>query len=136
MPEYQLSLFPDLDPVSEAHEVLVAANLQKSLPVAAAVKSNATLKPAKSRASKVPRQKSKKVAPKASSCKGATDLLTVYEVAEHLTVSRATIWRWVKGVEGFPQPLRFARGTTRWRLQDVVEWKTSRAIDGPQGGGL
>lgn len=36
-------------------------------------------------------------------------------------VSRATWWRWVK--EGnAPKPIKF-NGSTRWRLEDLLEWE-------------
>ncbi|MEO7864000.1 MAG: AlpA family phage regulatory protein [Nitrospirales bacterium] len=37
-------------------------------------------------------------------------------------VSRATIWRWIK-TRGFPQPIKFSPGCTRWKLADVEAWE-------------
>ena len=46
------------------------------------------------------------------------------EVAEMLSVSRNTIWRWSQSVDGFPQPVRIG-GVTRWRKSDLDEYINS-----------
>ena len=51
--------------------------------------------------------------------------LTDRQVAKRFGVSRASIWRWMKE-EGFPTPLRLTAGCTRWRLEDVEKWESSR----------
>lgn len=52
---------------------------------------------------------------------------TVYlsdrKVAERYSASRATIWRWVSR-RGFPNPVRFSPGCTRWRLADIERWES------------
>lgn len=45
------------------------------------------------------------------------------EVARRYSVSRPTVWRWVKEVDSFPQPVKIAKGTTRWRLNDLEEYE-------------
>jgi predicted DNA-binding transcriptional regulator AlpA len=44
--------------------------------------------------------------------------LTVKDVAAYISVSAATVWRWVK--EGkLPEPVRHSKRCTRWRCGDV-----------------
>lgn len=51
------------------------------------------------------------------------------DLAIRFTTSRATIWRWVSS-RGFPKPIKFSPGCTRWRLSDVEDWETRvRASD-------
>ena len=54
--------------------------------------------------------------------------LTDKDTAARYTVSRGTIWRWIR--EGnFPQPVRFGAASTRWRLADLEAWEAERAAD-------
>lgn len=40
------------------------------------------------------------------------------QLAERYDVSRATVWRWVtRGI--LPRPVRFSRGCTRWKKEEV-----------------
>lgn len=48
------------------------------------------------------------------------------EVAGRYGVSRAAIWRWVDTVEGFPKSIKLSRGTTRWRLSELVQFEIQR----------
>ena len=48
--------------------------------------------------------------------------LTDIAVAKRYSVSRPTIWRWVKSLDGFPGPIQISVGTTRWRLADLEAW--------------
>lgn len=48
-----------------------------------------------------------------------TLFLTDRQVAQRNSVSRPTIWRWVKEIKGFPHPIKIAEGTTRWHLEDL-----------------
>ena len=50
--------------------------------------------------------------------------LTVEQVAQRLNTSVASIWRW-KRVGLFPKAVKFAPGTTRWRLVDVQQWEAA-----------
>lgn len=45
--------------------------------------------------------------------------LTVKEVAARYTVTVATVWRWARKKEGFPEPVKIGIGTTRWRVADL-----------------
>lgn len=45
-------------------------------------------------------------------------LIRVKELAQNLSVSKATVWRWV-ALGKFPKPLRIGAGTTVWRVEDV-----------------
>ena len=45
-------------------------------------------------------------------------LLSDVEVAEMMSVSRNTVWRWVGSIEKFPQPVKIG-GATRWRKADL-----------------
>lgn len=53
----------------------------------------------------------------------AEQLLTDNEVASLFKVSKQTIWRWIKTSDGFPKPLKVEKGSTRWRLSEVVEYE-------------
>lgn len=60
------------------------------------------------------------------------------EVAIRYSVSRPTIWRWVKEIVDFPEPVKIAKGTTRWHLDDLVEYErvcNSRPIRQPMQAG-
>jgi len=46
--------------------------------------------------------------------------VTDRQLAERYSVSRASIWRWVRTGQ-LPQPIYLASGTTRWNLEDVVQ---------------
>lgn len=46
------------------------------------------------------------------------------KVAERYSVSRTTIWRWVRSND-FPHPVKIA-GTTRWRLADLEAWEDDK----------
>lgn len=48
------------------------------------------------------------------------------KLAEMLSISRATVWRWVKNGT-LPQPRKLGRNTTRWDVEEV-----SKAIKGAQ----
>ena len=52
-----------------------------------------------------------------------TLFLSDREVAQRYSVSRRTIWRWVKEVEGFPHPIKIAIGTTRWSIKDLEAYE-------------
>lgn len=50
-------------------------------------------------------------------------------VSIRYSVSRSTIWRWLK--EGkFPKPIRLGEGSTRWRLSDLEDWEKSKEVEG------
>ena len=48
--------------------------------------------------------------------------LTDKELSERYSVSRATIWRWVKESR-LPSPVKIAANSTRWRLSEIEEWE-------------
>jgi len=48
-------------------------------------------------------------------------LLSDVEVAEMMSVSRNTVWRWVGSIEEFPQPVKIG-GATRWRKADLDKY--------------
>ena len=54
------------------------------------------------------------------------------QVAKHYGVSRATIWRWTKEDNDFPQPVLVGTGTTRWRRTDIEFYDQHRP---PAGSG-
>jgi excisionase family DNA binding protein len=59
--------------------------------------------------------------------RGKQMLLSDTELAEVLSVSRNTIWRWADQVEGFPQPVKIG-GATRWRKDDVEKYLKSLTV--------
>jgi prophage regulatory protein len=44
------------------------------------------------------------------------------DLAARFKNSRASIWRWVR-TRGFPEPVKFTPGCTRWRLADIEKWE-------------
>lgn len=49
-------------------------------------------------------------------------LITMGQLCELLAASESSVVRWAKTFEGFPQPVRFATGTIRFRLAEVEEF--------------
>ncbi len=47
------------------------------------------------------------------------------QVAERYSISRPSVWRWVKSVDGFPAPIQLGVGTTRWALEDLEAYERS-----------
>ena len=44
-----------------------------------------------------------------------------------IDISLATWWRWVKSGEA-PQPIRLSRGTTVWRLREVIAFAEGQEV--------
>lgn len=51
--------------------------------------------------------------------------LTDKQLAARYSVSRQTVWRWVRN-ESFPRPIQLSANCTRWRLSDVEAFEDSR----------
>jgi predicted DNA-binding transcriptional regulator AlpA len=49
--------------------------------------------------------------------------LTIDEVMKRYAVSHATIWRWVKSNEDFPEPVKLSLGTSRWLESQLIEFE-------------
>ncbi|MGJ8682630.1 helix-turn-helix transcriptional regulator [Paraglaciecola sp.] len=47
--------------------------------------------------------------------------LSAIQVAERYSVSRATVWRWLKENK-IPSPSKF-NGSTRWKIADLVAFE-------------
>lgn len=45
-------------------------------------------------------------------------------LAHRYEVSRATIWRWVKEGKA-PKPIKI-NGSTRWKLDDLLQWEAKQ----------
>lgn len=45
--------------------------------------------------------------------------VTVDEVAQRYSVSKATVWRWVKNDPSFPEPIKLSAGTSRWTEEQL-----------------
>lgn len=74
--------------------------------------------------------KRKSMSPKFRACTRCTErYLTVDEVAERLSASRATIWRWVKNDLNFPKPIKVSLGATRWKLSDLVRFEAQKLAE-------
>lgn len=50
--------------------------------------------------------------------------IRVHTVAEMLSVSRSTIWRWVHEKKDFPQPIQLSKGITVWSVEEIQNWVT------------
>ena len=53
-------------------------------------------------------------------------LVRVFELSQMFSVSRSTIWRWVKEKPGFPQPKKISQGVTVGFAEEVQEWLNSQ----------
>lgn len=53
-------------------------------------------------------------------------LLTVLNVAQHLNVDRATIFRYMKDDPTFPKPRYLSPRVMRWDEAGIVKWAASR----------
>ncbi len=53
-------------------------------------------------------------------------LQTVDQVAERLTVSAPTVWRYNRVDPTFPKPLKLSPGCTRWRSDAIDAWLAAR----------
>lgn len=47
-------------------------------------------------------------------------------LAGRYTVSRQTVWRWLKTDPTFPKPISLSPGCTRWRLDEIEAWEAAR----------
>lgn len=56
-------------------------------------------------------------------------LQTVKQVADRLTVTPPTIWRYLRVDPSFPRPIKLSPGCTRWRAEDVDAWIDARSAD-------
>lgn len=54
--------------------------------------------------------------------KSSKVLVRVFELSQMFSVSRSTIWRWVKEKPGFPQPKKISQGVTVWFSEEVQGW--------------
>ncbi|MEM7472252.1 MAG: AlpA family phage regulatory protein [Pseudomonadota bacterium] len=52
--------------------------------------------------------------------------LSVDQIMRRYSIARATVWRWVKANSDFPEPVKLSRGTSRWRLSDLVAFDRAR----------
>ncbi len=48
------------------------------------------------------------------------------QLAEILSISRSTLWRWCKSKSNFPQPRKISQGVTVWFAEEVQEWLNSQ----------
>ncbi|MBS5792791.1 MAG: AlpA family phage regulatory protein [Sutterella sp.] len=48
--------------------------------------------------------------------------IRVHTLAEMLSVSRSTIWRWVHEKKNFPRPIQLSKGITVWSVEEVQSW--------------
>jgi prophage regulatory protein len=52
--------------------------------------------------------------------------LSDQNLAGRYSVSRQTVWRWLKTDPSFPKPLSLSPGCTRWRLDEIERWEAAR----------
>ena len=94
------------------------AGRERKKPVASA--SQLELFAAASRARRPEREDGEVDANRCKDCRNR--FLSDHQVAGRYDVSRATVWRWVKNPL-FPKPLKLSKGTSRWRLSDLVRFE-------------
>jgi prophage regulatory protein len=49
------------------------------------------------------------------------------QVAARYSVTRPTVWRWLKTDPTFPKPISLSPGCTRWKLAEIEAWESARA---------
>jgi prophage regulatory protein len=47
-------------------------------------------------------------------------------LAGRYSVTRQTVWRWLKTDPTFPKPISLSPGCTRWRLDEIEAWEDAR----------
>lgn len=52
--------------------------------------------------------------------------LSDQNLAGRYSVSRQTVWRWLKTDSTFPKPISLSPGCTRWRLDEIERWEAAR----------
>jgi predicted DNA-binding transcriptional regulator AlpA len=52
--------------------------------------------------------------------------LSDHEVASRFGISKATVWRWHDKNPGFPGRIKLSRGTSRWKLSDLVRFEAKK----------
>ncbi len=50
------------------------------------------------------------------------------QTAQRYSVTRGTIWRWIKE-HGFPKPVRLSPGCTRWSVGDLEAWEGKQSSE-------
>lgn len=66
---------------------------------------------------------------KPNSAGNSGPFLNVKQVAARYSVSIATIWRWAKERADFPQPRKLGSGSTRWMLDELLEFEAGLSED-------
>lgn len=49
-------------------------------------------------------------------------ILRAPQLAEKLSISKSTLWRWCKNKAHFPQPKKISEGVTVWFADEVQDW--------------
>ena len=49
----------------------------------------------------------------------SAEYLSDRAIAARFSISRSTVWRWVRS-GSLPPPIRMGAATTRWRLSDIL----------------
>ena len=55
------------------------------------------------------------------------------QVADRYGVTRTSIWRWLRTLDDFPDPIKLSEGCSRWSLLSLLNWEQKRA-DRRKGG--
>ena len=53
-------------------------------------------------------------------------LQSVKQVAERLTVTPPTVWRYSRADPSFPKPIKLSAGCTRWHAHEIDRWLETR----------
>lgn len=53
--------------------------------------------------------------------------IRVKEVSEITSLSKSSVWSYVKELDGFPQPFKIGKNVTVWRLSEILKWMDSQA---------
>ena len=52
----------------------------------------------------------------------AIKLVRISELAQILSVSRSTIYRWLQEKSEFPKPVQLSKRIIAWKLEEIDEW--------------
>lgn len=55
------------------------------------------------------------------------------QVADRYSVTRTSIWRWLKKDPTFPKPISLSAGCSRWRLEELEAWEQKRIKASSEG---
>ena len=56
----------------------------------------------------------------------AIKLVRISELAQILSVSRSTIYRWLQEKSEFPKPVQLSKRIIAWKMEEIDEWLSKK----------